>query len=221
MGHFIHAFPPDARPYHPQLGEEPAIDPSAQVFDCDLGAWTEIGPRSHLSETTFGDYSYAANDVQIANAEVGKFCSIAAGVRINPVNHPMERVTQHHCTYRRVAYGFDTVDDAEIFAWRRAARCVIGHDVWVGHGAIILPGVHVGIGAVVGSGAVVTRDVEPYTVVIGVPARPIRQRFDKHTATRLIEIAWWDWDHMTLKQRFADLMDVPTFLEKYGARREA
>jgi phosphonate metabolism protein (transferase hexapeptide repeat family) len=216
MGHYIRSFPPTARPYNPQLGEAPAIDPSARIFDSTVGAWTEIGPRSVISESSFDDYSYAASDVQIAYAEVGRFCSLAADVRINPVNHPLDRVTQHHCTYRRIAYGFDTVDDAAIFAWRRAARCVIGHDVWIGHGAIIMPGVTVGTGAVVGSGAVVTRDVEPYTVVVGTPARPIRQRFDKRTAAQLLEIAWWNWDHETLQARFADLLDVPGFLAKYA-----
>ncbi len=216
MGRYIKAFPPEARHYSPQLGLEPAIDPSAQIFDCELGAWTEIGPRTVISESGFGDYSYASSDVQIAYAEIGKFCSIAAQVRINPVNHPMERVTQHHCTYRRTAYGFDAADDAAIFAWRRAARCVIGHDVWIGHGAIIMPGVSVGIGAVIGSGAVVTHDVEPYSIVVGVPARPVRRRFDEHIIAQLIATAWWDWDHATLKRRFADLLDVPTFLTKYA-----
>ncbi|MEI6180960.1 MAG: acetyltransferase [Chloroflexales bacterium] len=218
MRQLIKRFPATAQPYNPHLGETPTIDPSAQIFDSELGPWTEIGSGSVLSESSFDAYSYAASDVQIAYSEVGKFCSIATAVRINPVNHPFERVTQHHCTYRRVAYGFATTDDAAVFAWRRANRCVIGHDVWIGHGAIITAGVTVGIGAVVGAGAVVTKDVAPYTVVVGVPARPIRQRFNEHTIAQLLAVAWWHWDHATLTKRFADLLDVPTFLAKYGAQ---
>ncbi|MFN8562280.1 MAG: hypothetical protein U0703_11820 [Anaerolineae bacterium] len=79
---------------------------------------------------------YAAGDVSIIYADVGKFCSIASHVRINPGNHPMERVTQHHMTYRRRQFGFGE-DDHAFFDWRRAHRCSIGHDVWLGHGAIV------------------------------------------------------------------------------------
>ncbi|EFO80067.1 putative acetyltransferase [Oscillochloris trichoides DG-6] len=216
MTHYIEAFPPQTRNYSPRLRVEPTIDPTAQIFDSHLGSWSEIGPRVVVSESRIGDYTYASNDTQIAYSEIGKFGSIAAHVRINPVNHPMQRVTQHHCTYRRVAYGFDTVDDTEIFAWRRAARCVIGPDVWIGHGAIIMPGVTIGTGAVVGSGAVVTKDVEPYMIVVGVPARPVRPRFDAETVAQLLAIAWWDWDHATLAERFHDLLDMATFLQKYA-----
>lgn len=218
MLHEIAAFPATAQPYNPQLGEQPAIHPTAEILDCRIGSWTEIGPRCVLTESIFDDYSYAAGDALIAYSDIGKFCSIASHARINPVNHPMDRVTQHHCTYRRRAYGFDSHDDEEIFAWRRAARCVIGHDVWIGHSSIVMPGVTIGIGAVVGSGAVVTKDVEPYAIVVGVPARPVRKRFDEDTITGLLKIAWWEWDHATLRACFDDLLDAPSFLEKYSLR---
>jgi phosphonate metabolism protein (transferase hexapeptide repeat family) len=200
----------------PPLGERPSIHPSSEIRDCQIGGWTEIGPNSIIAETTFGDYSYAHSDVMIIYAEIGKFCSIASHVRINPGNHPMDRVTQHHCTYRRRQYGFGTADDDAFFDWRRAARCVIGHDVWIGHGALVMPGVRVGTGAVIGAGAVVTRDVAPYEVVVGGPARAVRRRFDEDTIARLMAVAWWDWDRATLEQRFADLLDVPAFVAKYG-----
>lgn len=197
------------------LAQQPTIHPTAHVVDSHLGSWTEIGPRTSIVESTFGDYSYTAGDVSIIYTEVGKFCSIAAQVRINPGNHPMERVTQHHLTYRRVQYGFDTTDEQAFFDWRRAAACVIGHDVWLGHGAIILPGVHVATGAVVGAGAVVTRDVAPYEIVVGVPAKPIKRRFSPDIVDQLLAIAWWEWDRATLEARFDDLLDVPSFVEKY------
>jgi phosphonate metabolism protein (transferase hexapeptide repeat family) len=153
--------------------------------------------------------------VSIIYADVGKYCSIASHVRINPGNHPMWRVTQHHMTYRRRQYGFGE-DDHQFFQWRRDHRCTIGHDVWIGHGAIIMPGVTVGIGAVVGSGAVVTKDVEPYTIVVGVAAHPVRKRFSDDIIEKLMKIAWWDWDRATLEARFDDLLDIDTFVEKYG-----
>jgi phosphonate metabolism protein (transferase hexapeptide repeat family) len=137
-------------------------------------------------------------------------------VRINPGNHPMDRVTQHHMTYRRVEYGFADTDDEAFFEWRRARKCVIGHDVWIGHAAIVMPGVSIGTGAVIGSGAVVTKDVPAYTIAVGVPARPIRKRFSDDVIEALQRIAWWNWDRATLEERFAELNDVNAFVAKYG-----
>ncbi|MDX2163193.1 MAG: acetyltransferase [bacterium] len=199
-----------------RLSAAPSIHPTARIVDSHLGAYTEIGAHSLLIETTFDDYSYTAGDADIIYSTVGKFCSIASHVRINPGNHPMDRVTQHHMTYRRTMFGFGDSDDAAFFAWRRAHACTVGHDVWIGHAAILMPGVNIGTGAVIGSGAVVTKDVPPYTIAVGVPAKPMRTRFSDDVIAALLRIAWWEWDHETLKARFDDLLDVPAFIEKYS-----
>ena len=135
------------------------------------------------------------HDSSIIYAEVGKFCSIAAFTRINPGNHATWRASQHHYSYRSRQYGFDLGDDTEFFQWRRDHKVTIGNDVWIGHGAVIMPGVTIGDGAVVGSSAVVTKDVEPYTVVAGVPAKVIKRRHPAALAKRLMTLAWWDWSH--------------------------
>lgn len=213
----IDAFPAGMAHSKKMLGEEPVIHPSCRIRASQVGAWTDLGANTTLVESTFGDYSYAAGDVSIIYTDVGKFCSIASHVRINPGNHPVQRPSQHHFTYRRRQYGFDVVDDEEIFNWRREARCVIGHDVWIGHAATVMPGVRVGIGAAIGSGAVVTKDVAPYTIVVGVPAKPLKLRFSPEIIGKLLDIAWWEWDRPTLEARFADfLADVNLFVEKYG-----
>lgn len=198
------------------LGDSPLIHDGTRIFQSSLGSYTEIGANSLIMESIFDDYSYCAGDNDLIYTDVGKFCSIASHVRINPGNHPMHRVTQHHMTYRRKQYGFGEADDTEFFDWRRAHRCTIGHDVWIGHAAVIMPGVTIGTGAVIGSGAVVTKDVEPYTIVGGVAAKVIRKRFPDEVIAALLKIAWWEWDHDTLKARFDDLLDVPSFIEKYG-----
>jgi phosphonate metabolism protein (transferase hexapeptide repeat family) len=138
------------------LSERPTFDPTALLKDCQIGAWTEIGPGCSLFEMQFGDYSYAADNVSIIYSTIGRFCSIASHVRINPGNHPIERVTQHHMTYRRSRYGFAERDDLEFFNWRQVHACQVGHDVWIGHAATIMPGVSIDTGAVVGSSAVIT-----------------------------------------------------------------
>jgi phosphonate metabolism protein (transferase hexapeptide repeat family) len=197
------------------LGPEPVYHSNVLIHDSWLGAWTEIGHNTSIIETRFDDYSYTAGDNQIIYSYVGKFSNIASHVRINPGNHPMHRVTMHHMTYRRRMYGFGE-DDAAFFQWRRDHACTIGHDTWLGHGAIIMPGVTVAHGAVVGSGAVVTHNVDPYMIVVGVPARPLRMRFPQAIVDALLALAWWDWDHETLRQRLDDMNDVEKFLEKYG-----
>lgn len=198
------------------LGEKPVFHRGVLIKDCYFGEWTEVGANSWLVETTLDDYSYTAGDNQIIYTQIGKFSNIASHVRINPGNHPMERVTLHHITYRRKLYGFGE-DDADFFDWRRSHQCAIGHDTWLGHNVIVMPGVKVGTGAVVGSGAVVTKDVAPYTIAVGVPAKPIRKRFSDRIIEKLFEIAWWDWNHETLKERLDDLNRVEQFIEKYGS----
>ncbi len=201
-----------------RLGEAPCIHEGAIVEKSRLGSWTEIGRGSHIIESTIGDYSYDDGDVSICYSEIGKFCSIANRVRINPGNHPQERVTQHHMTYRRRQFGLDVSDDEEFFSWRRAHPCVIGHDVWIGHAAVVLPGVRVGTGAVIGAAAVVTRDVEPYQVVVGVPARPVKKRFPDEVIQRILRSEWWNWDRAELEERWRDLCSLDSFLEKYRER---
>jgi phosphonate metabolism protein (transferase hexapeptide repeat family) len=201
-----------------KLGPEPAVDPSATVENCQFGRYTEVGARTSLIETELGDYSYIVNDGEVIYTRIGKFCSIAAHVRINPGDHPMHRISQHHFSYRASAYFDGTADDTAFFDWRRSRPVSIGHDVWIGHGAIVLAGRSIGNGGVVGAGSIVTRDVAPYAIVVGNPAKPIRQRFSAEIAARIEALAWWDWDHERLQGTLDDFrrLSAEDFLEKHG-----
>ncbi len=203
------------------LGLEPLIDPTARVRQATLGRYTEIGARTSFAESTLGDYSYVVNDSDVIYTTIGKFCSIAAHTRINPGNHPMQRASQSHFSYRSSAYFPDAQDDADFFAWRRSTPVTIGHDVWIGHGAVILPGRSIGTGAVVAGGAIVTKDVAAYAIVAGNPARPIRQRFPDAVARRLLALAWWDWDHAALRAALDDFRSLPVeaFLDRHEGLR--
>jgi acetyltransferase-like isoleucine patch superfamily enzyme len=128
----------------------------------------------------------------------------------------MEWVSLHHCQYRRRMYGFAENDDQSFFDWRARQRVHIGHDVWIGHNVTVLAGVTIGNGAVIGSGAVVSKDIPPYGIAVGVPAKIMRYRFDPAIREELQRIAWWDWDHATLKERLPELRDIRSFLARYG-----
>lgn len=200
-----------------QLGETPLIDPTAQVRASTLGRYTEVGPRTKLLEVEMGDYSYVVNDSDIAYARIGKFCSIAAMTRLNPGNHPTWRASQSHFLYRASAYFPGEEDEADFFQWRRDQQLTMGHDVWIGHGAVVLAGRSIGTGAVVAAGAVVSKDVPAYAIVAGVPARIVKWRFPDEIAARLQALGWWDWDHAQLRAALPDFRSLPieAFLEKY------
>ena len=201
----------------PRLGQQPFIHPDCQITNTEFGAFVEIGQGSRVQNSRFGDYSYCDRYADIANAEIGKFANIAAFTRIGPTDHPMAQPSLHHFLYRSADYWDDAEPDAAFFEKRAARVAHIGHDTWLGHGAVIRPEVRIGDGAVVASMAVVTKDVAPYTVVAGIPAKPIKQRFSPDIAQRLIALAWWDWPHSALRSALHDFRTLPVeaFLEKY------
>jgi phosphonate metabolism protein (transferase hexapeptide repeat family) len=202
----------------PRLGERPTIHPTSDRRGSELGMWTELASEVSFIESTLGDYSYVMQRCQIIWTEIGKFCSIASDVRINPGNHPSWRASQHHFSYRAAAYGLGK-DDAEFFEWRKSHQIKIGHDVWIGHGATVLAGVSVGTGAIIGAGAVVSKDVAPYTIVGGVAARELKRRFPQDVADRMMALAWWDWPRDKLAETLPDMrtLTAEEFADKYAS----
>ena len=198
--------------------EEAFIHDDCEIHNSELGRYVEIGKGSRVLNSRIGDYSYCDRYADMANAQIGKFANIASFSRIGPTDHPMHLASLHHFHYRSADY-FDGEDnDAAFFAHRASRVAHIGHDTWIGHGAIVRPEVTVGHGAVVAAGAVVTHDVEPYTVVAGVPARVIKRRLPQGTAQALITMAWWDWPHEWLQARLHDFRTLPAeaFIDRYA-----
>src|SRR3990170_917101 len=164
---------------------EPVIHPSATLRNTKLGQFTEIKERVALSDSELGDYSYVERQAEVIYAKIGKFCAIAANARVNALEHPLERVSQHKITYRANEYFLGAKLDGEFRDRRRGKSVEIGHDVWIGHGAIIKPGMKIGHGAVVAAGAIVTRDVPAYAIVAGGPAKFLRWRFEQKISARI------------------------------------
>ena len=142
-------------------------------------------------------YHYPVNGDRL---KIGKFCSIACGAKFlfTSGNHSMQSLSTYTFPIFHEEWGLDAKDIRS--AWDNKGDIVIGNDVWIGYEAVILSGVTVGDGAIVGARAVVTKDVPPYTIVAGVPAHPIRKRFDEEVIAKLQALRWWDWDEEKIKR---------------------
>jgi phosphonate metabolism protein (transferase hexapeptide repeat family) len=196
---------------------ETVIDPSVTLRDATIGLHCEILQRTNVENASLGDFSYLGPDCMVSDATIGRFCAIASRVRIGAPNHPIDRPSLHRFTYCPEYYSETGSRDIAFFAARHADRVTIGNDVWIGHAVTVLPGVTVGDGAVLAAGAVVTKDVAPYTIVGGVPARKLRDRFPPGIAARFARIAWWNWPFETILQRLADFQssDVEAFCDRW------
>ncbi|MBC5788079.1 MULTISPECIES: CatB-related O-acetyltransferase [Clostridiaceae] len=135
-------------------------------------------------------YHYPINKDKLI---IGKFCSIACGVRFlfNSANHTLSSLSTY--TFPLFYEEWDLKQQDVVNSWDNKGDIIIGNDVWIGYEAVILSGVTVGDGAIIGTRAVVTKDVPPYTIVGGVPAKPIKKRFSEDTIVSLLKIKWWDW----------------------------
>lgn len=145
-------------------------------------------------------YHYPVNGDKLI---IGKFCSIACGAKFlfTSANHKMSSLSTYPFPIFYEEWGLDVKDIRN--AWDNKGDIVIGNDVWIGYEAVIMSGVTIGDGAIIGTRAVVTKDVPPYTIVGGVPAKPIRKRLDDATIERLIKLRWWDWEHDKIAQSIA------------------
>lgn len=163
-------------------------DPSVQVGDYTMYNDFVRDPRNFQKNNVL--YHYPVNHDRLV---IGKFCSVACGAKFlfNSANHAMGSLSTYPFPLFFEEWGLEKARVAE--AWDNKGDIVVGNDVWIGYEAVILAGVTVGDGAVIGTRAVVTRDVPPYTIVGGVPARPIRRRFPEETIEELLRLRWWDW----------------------------
>jgi len=184
---------------------------------------SSVHPASKLeSGTSFVDsfmdkYSFCGYDCEIYHANIAAFTSIASGVIIGGARHPIEWVGMSPVFYA----GRDSVRKKFSVHGLPASRPVnIGNDVWIGRSAIILSGVNVGNGAVVGAGSVVTKDVPPYAIVAGNPARLIRYRFEPDVIKKLNNMKWWNFDDKTLKKNGKYFNNIDLFLKNSASINE-
>jgi acetyltransferase-like isoleucine patch superfamily enzyme len=181
-----------------------------------LGEDVSIGPDTVVKHSFIGDYTYTGRRCRIENARVGKFCSLANNISINVPNHNYRLVSTHPFHYH--SYYGHFIEEYETKDLLVYSDCVVGNDVWLSENCHVLGDVVVGDGAVVGSGAVVTKDVPPYAIVAGVPAKVIKYRFDKKTIAKLLEIKWWNLPKDEIKSSIARglFLSVSDFTEYFN-----
>lgn len=180
---------------YPRTGDRETVylknvvtDPNITVGDYTM--YNDFVNDPRLFERNNVLYHYPVNRDRLV---IGKFCSIACGARFlfTSANHSLRSLSTYPFPLFFEEWGLDKADVTD--AWDNRGDIVVGNDVWIGYEAVVLSGVTIGDGAIIGTRAVVTKDVPPYTIVGGVPASPIRKRFDDRTIAVLLRLRWWDW----------------------------
>ncbi len=187
---------------YPRMGDKETVylksvvtDPNITVGDFTMYNDFVNDPREFEKNNVL--YHYPINHDKL---KIGKFCSIACGAKFlfNSANHTVKSLSTYPFPIFFEEWGLDVKDITS--AWDNKGDIVIGNDVWIGYEAVIMSGVTIGDGAIIGTRAVVTKDVPPYTIVGGVPAKRIRKRFPEKTISELLKLKWWDWTFKKISQ---------------------
>jgi acetyltransferase-like isoleucine patch superfamily enzyme len=176
-----------------------------------------VGKNSSIKGSNVGFKSYIGDNCRIDNTSIGKYSCISHNVVVVQGTHPISSfVSIHPCFYDSAFINSyvkqNKFDKFKYLDKNKKIACSIGNDVWIGFGALIMSGVSVGDGAVIGAGSVVTKNVEPYSIVAGVPARVIRYRFSQDIISKLLKIQWWNWDYSKISEQKNLFADIEKFI---------
>ena len=178
---------------------------------CQIDKTARVASGSALTKVKMGRYSYVGDYTHITDADIGSFCSIGGHCGIGGGIHPSDRVSTSPVFLQgRNILGKNFAN----IHYEPSKKVTIGNDVWIGEGVYIMPGLSIGDGAVIGAHAVVTKDVEPYSIVAGVPAKTIRKRFDDDAIKKLLELKWWDLSDEELSNLGDSFADPADFINK-------
>lgn len=175
------------------------------ILNSKIDKTAKVYSGSTVYNSIIGRYSYVGYDSEVVNCEIGAFCSIANGLIAGGAKHPLDWVSTSPVFYNARS---GTGHHFAHFQIAQTKRTIIGNDVWVGSRAVIMQGVKIGDGAVVGAGTVVTKDVPPYAIVVGCPAKVIRYRFDEEMRNKLLKIQWWNFQYKEI-EKYSKLFNEP------------
>jgi len=183
----------------------------SKCVSCSFGNYNTIYKNVSLNTVLLGDFTYVSDGTKISKAKIGKFCSIGPDCKIGLGKHPSSKFVSTHPVFfsmlKQAQVSFSNKNRFEEFE-----EINIGNDVWVGANAIILDGVTVSDGVIIGAGSVVTKDIPPYAIVGGIPAKIIKYRFERNEIDKLLKIKWWDMDLDYLRKNYKKLHDIKKFL---------
>ena len=188
------------------ISKTSSVSFKARLDSVKANDYTRFADYSDVRTSSIGEYSTVGRYTKITNAEIGKFCAISWDCTINAVSHPYDHLTIHAFPYVPHAGGLVKERTQQI------VNVKVGNDVWVGANSVIMPGITVGDGAIIGANAVVTKDVPPYAIVVGVPAKIIKYRFSEQIIGKLLNIKWWDFERDTIVENI-DLFKRPLTIE--------
>jgi acetyltransferase-like isoleucine patch superfamily enzyme len=172
-----------------------------------IAPYTHLLSNSIINNTTIASYSYIGKDCKVQNAIIGSFCSIADGVLIGLGKHPQHLFSTSTILYRKSnTLEVELIDEDLVF--EEYENITIGNDVWIGTRAIILDGTKIGHGAIVAANSVVTKDIPPYAIVAGIPAKVIKYRFEQDKIEKLLKLEWWNWPLKEIKLRLNELYNI-------------
>lgn len=179
--------------------------------DVTVGLYDTIYDNVSLHDCELGDFVYIQDGSIISNTTFGNFCSVGPQVRIGPGKHPVNYISTHPAFYSTKLQCQITFSTEDTF--KESGKVLVGNDVWIGANALIMDDLIIGDGAIIAAGAVVTKDVDPYTIVGGVPASFIKQRFTDEEIAYLLEFKWWDKDINWLKENYSLFLNSDSFFE--------
>lgn len=190
------------------VGPRSTVGDNSIIFNSKLEGCNVINRGNFISDTVMGFATYTGMNCIIKDTVIGKFCDLSWNLSMGGGNHHVSRTVKYS------EYHLNQIlNGSSSIIHKPEPPTQIGNDVWVGNGAIILRGIKVGDGAVIGAGAVVTKDVEPYTIVAGVPAKPLRKRFSDEIIVALLGLKWWDWNLDKIREKRELLLQEPLTLE--------
>jgi len=180
-----------------------------------LEGYNKIWEGVSISNSYIGIATYIGKDSLLDNVKIGRFCSIASNVKVVAATHPLEKFVSTHpafySTLKQAGFSFVKMQLFDEFRTIKGRYAIIGNDVWIGPDVTLLGGIRIGDGAVILASSVVTKDVEPYSIVGGVPAKLLKYRFEPIMIKKLLEIKWWNWTLEEIKERAQYFIDIESF----------
>ena len=184
----------------------------AKILNSEFGNYNIVFENVLMDCCIIGDHTYVQKHTSIFNARIGKFCSIASGVSIGPGIHKVDGVSTHPSFYLKSTPLKKTFIDIDSYEYSKTTH--LGHDIWIGERAILLDGVSIGTGAIIAAGSVVTKNVDSYSIVGGVPAKHIKYRFSQNEIELLLASEWWTLPDDWLMENYNLFSNIPEFLSK-------